>query len=146
MFQKIAKHRANDASNDVHRPPLWSGGKEINDFATIIWRKGTYRKYKYSDYHWLILALRAFQCVTGPPSPGGQAFVMWLSRRGDNCPTVHLEKRPSGSWNVGLGGQVVDAWTIIQLEIEMEGGKDGVGKLVSATSSFGRGGLKGLEG
>ena len=25
MFQKIAKHRANDASNDVHRPPLlWS--------------------------------------------------------------------------------------------------------------------------
>ena len=27
MFQKIAKHRANDASNDVHRPPLdHSGG------------------------------------------------------------------------------------------------------------------------
>ena len=24
MFQKIAKHRANDASNDVHRPPLHS--------------------------------------------------------------------------------------------------------------------------
>ena len=22
MFHKIAKHRANDASNDVHRPPL----------------------------------------------------------------------------------------------------------------------------
>ena len=22
MFKKIAKHRANDASNDVHRPPL----------------------------------------------------------------------------------------------------------------------------
>ena len=22
MFQKIAKHRANDASNDVHCPPL----------------------------------------------------------------------------------------------------------------------------
>ena len=22
MFQKISKHRANDASNDVHRPPL----------------------------------------------------------------------------------------------------------------------------
>ena len=22
MFQKITKHRANDASNDVHRPPL----------------------------------------------------------------------------------------------------------------------------
>ena len=22
MFQKIAKHRANDASHDVHRPPL----------------------------------------------------------------------------------------------------------------------------
>jgi len=26
MFQKIAKHRANDASNDVHRPPLSRGG------------------------------------------------------------------------------------------------------------------------
>ena len=25
MFQKIAKHRANDASNDVHRPPLVKG-------------------------------------------------------------------------------------------------------------------------
>ena len=25
MFQKIAKHRANDASNDVHRPPLDGG-------------------------------------------------------------------------------------------------------------------------
>ena len=25
MFQKIAKHRANDASNDVHRPPLHVG-------------------------------------------------------------------------------------------------------------------------
>ena len=23
MFQQIAKHRANDASNDVHRPPLF---------------------------------------------------------------------------------------------------------------------------
>ena len=27
MFQKIAKHRANDASNDVHRPPLGSTPK-----------------------------------------------------------------------------------------------------------------------
>ena len=26
MFQKIAKHRANDASNDVHRPPLGHAG------------------------------------------------------------------------------------------------------------------------
>ena len=26
MFQKIAKHRANDASNDVHRPPLRQDG------------------------------------------------------------------------------------------------------------------------
>ena len=26
MFQKIAKHRANDASNDVHRPPLSGHG------------------------------------------------------------------------------------------------------------------------
>ena len=28
MFQKIAKHRANDASNDVHRPPLLGGLKD----------------------------------------------------------------------------------------------------------------------
>ena len=28
MFQKIAKHRANDASNDVHRPPL-TGGSQV---------------------------------------------------------------------------------------------------------------------
>ena len=28
MFQKIAKHRANDASNDVHRPPLSGVGTE----------------------------------------------------------------------------------------------------------------------
>ena len=28
MFQKIAKHRANDAFNDVHRPPLDGGGDE----------------------------------------------------------------------------------------------------------------------
>ena len=38
---------------------------------------------------------------------------------------------------------------LIQLEIEMEEGKDGVGKLVSATSrlgTWGLGGLGGLEG
>ena len=28
MFQKIAKHRANDASNDVHRPPLIRDAKQ----------------------------------------------------------------------------------------------------------------------
>jgi len=28
MFQKIAKHRANDASNDVHRPPLGDGRRQ----------------------------------------------------------------------------------------------------------------------
>ena len=33
MFQNIAKHRANDASNDVHRPPLHvsQAHKEIKD-------------------------------------------------------------------------------------------------------------------
>ena len=31
MFQKIAKHRANDASNDVHRPPLQPPPQK-NDF------------------------------------------------------------------------------------------------------------------
>ena len=36
MFKKIAKHRANDASNDVHRPPLvlgwwlWSRSAKVN--------------------------------------------------------------------------------------------------------------------
>ena len=35
---------------------------------------------------------------------------------------------------------------LVQLEIEMEVEKGGVGKLVSATSRLGRGGLKGLEG
>ena len=29
MFQKIAKHRANDASNDVHRPPLLVNGEGV---------------------------------------------------------------------------------------------------------------------
>ena len=38
MFQKIAKHRANDASNDVHRPPL-------HLLAQIIWRSTL--KYKH---------------------------------------------------------------------------------------------------
>ena len=27
MFQEFAKHRANDASNDVHRLPLGTGGR-----------------------------------------------------------------------------------------------------------------------
>ena len=27
MFQKNAKHRANDASNDVHRPPLYGAAQ-----------------------------------------------------------------------------------------------------------------------
>ena len=31
MFQKIAKHRANDASNDVHRPPLIVSLEEVNE-------------------------------------------------------------------------------------------------------------------
>ena len=35
MFQKIAKHRANDASNDVHRPPLILGPQEGS--AAITW-------------------------------------------------------------------------------------------------------------
>ena len=40
MFQKIAKHRANDASNDVHRPPLlllniWLSGGKVNK-STIL--------------------------------------------------------------------------------------------------------------
>ena len=34
MSQKIAKHRANDASNDVHRPPLDDHG-EKEDMAMM---------------------------------------------------------------------------------------------------------------
>ena len=35
MFQKIAKHRANDASNDVHRPPLSTGAvHKVANFTT----------------------------------------------------------------------------------------------------------------
>ena len=63
MFQKIAKHRANDASNDVHRPPLavcqtigttstfrlplktyimvqpsdWEGRRQVGAVLTLFW-------------------------------------------------------------------------------------------------------------
>ena len=33
MFQKIAKHRANDASNDVHGPPLLVTETSVNSEA-----------------------------------------------------------------------------------------------------------------
>ena len=40
MFQKIAKHRANDASNDVHRPPLpttsFAGSSEESPLGTLV--------------------------------------------------------------------------------------------------------------
>ena len=41
MFQKIAKHRANDASNDVHRPPLLAPhavdpGADAGDAAQVV--------------------------------------------------------------------------------------------------------------
>ena len=36
MFQKIAKHRANDASNDVHRPPLSPSAAKSVTFITHI--------------------------------------------------------------------------------------------------------------
>ena len=35
MFQKIAKHRANDASNDVHRPPLVGASMEMKMCSKI---------------------------------------------------------------------------------------------------------------
>jgi len=35
MFQKIAKHRANDASNDVHRPPLACGEAQGEDEGQV---------------------------------------------------------------------------------------------------------------
>ena len=34
MFQKIAKHRANDASNDVHRPPLPKSRPDVIGLAS----------------------------------------------------------------------------------------------------------------
>ena len=40
MFQKIAKHRANDASNDVHRPPLQGGPRGSRE------TRGTSRQVK----------------------------------------------------------------------------------------------------
>ena len=72
MFQKIAKHRANDASHDVHRPPLHHGdliqedrmvslecisrgGKPAAEVFTLIsssMMHHQYRKYrKYRKYH-----------------------------------------------------------------------------------------------
>ena len=36
MFQKNAKHRANDASNDVHRPPLIADHNHFNE-KSIVW-------------------------------------------------------------------------------------------------------------
>ena len=61
MFQKIAKHRANDASNDVHRPPLDGGGscglsggervqavvEEIDEGALARTQQGRRGKSKY---------------------------------------------------------------------------------------------------
>ena len=44
MFQKIAKHRANDASHDVHRTPLgwgWGGGQPNLGNAWILGMNGT---------------------------------------------------------------------------------------------------------
>ena len=43
MFQKIAKHRANNASNNVHRPPLGSRRGDCTDdddhgVADLEWR------------------------------------------------------------------------------------------------------------
>ena len=43
MFQKIAKHRANDASNDVHRPPLIEAEKFYGK-----WKEVSYSKNKNS--------------------------------------------------------------------------------------------------
>ena len=44
MFQKIAKHRANDASNDVHRPPLGGGlaqsKKSLSEENEVVKKRG----------------------------------------------------------------------------------------------------------
>ena len=45
MFQKIAKHRANDASNDVHRPPLLRRGVFGYEYADNQEKCGS-RKWK----------------------------------------------------------------------------------------------------
>ena len=47
MFKKIAKHRANDASLTMHRPPLGDGGpleEEKTDFTSqeALWHEGKY--------------------------------------------------------------------------------------------------------
>ena len=44
MFQKIAKHRANDASNDVHRPPLSGTGKAVENGQSFVLKNRIERK------------------------------------------------------------------------------------------------------
>ena len=50
MFQKIAKHRANDASNDVHRPPLDPPGCEDSPGGIQKhWRSDKERQEDFTD-------------------------------------------------------------------------------------------------
>ena len=66
MFQKIAKHRANDASNDVHRPPL--GGWHTTR---------AYPRLLVHDRIQLGVHTCAFVYV-----PVGRYFSTWLHTRG----------------------------------------------------------------
>ena len=45
MFQKIAKHRANDASNDVHRPPLGQADRMAGALLEV-------RRWQENAHHW----------------------------------------------------------------------------------------------
>ena len=75
MFQKIAKHRANDASNDVHRPPLLSSP---NDDRFLHWLAST-RGSGRSDR----LSLRSLHSRPQRQRPGG------LQRGGEEVSKIH---------------------------------------------------------
>ena len=51
MFKKIAKHRANDASNDVHRPPLLNCEVKLTDSADLAkyaGKSGNFNNYTFN--------------------------------------------------------------------------------------------------
>ena len=72
MFQKIAKHRANDASNDVHRPPLPSSAQSESSSSEIVLLKmvtrGRAPSCEGSEVHTIDQA-----CILGGPAQ----FITW---------------------------------------------------------------------
>ena len=83
MFQKIAKHRANDASNDVHRPPL----VEIENCSGKDMSTGDYTRTLLTLR---IRIMRTLRAKSGPERP----TVQW-----ERC-----DEEPVAS-NINLGGR-----------------------------------------